>query len=250
MQSQTPPAYIERRIRRRVPTDCQIVAGSTPVVAFGRFRTAQVATLGLNPSKNEFLDGTGNELDGADRRLATHASLGIADLSNAPVDVIAKVLSDSESYFQRKPYRKWFDQLKPILANCNASYYDGTACHLDLVQWATDPTWGSLGSKTQFKLLTSDVSFLNEQLEKENIQLLLLNGASVIDQFLARTDTSLDEVDRITDFGRIKPKLWVGKILQNIKVVGWSTNIQSSFGVTRELRSEIARRVGLLAHQN
>lgn len=240
------PEYIERRIRRPAPVDCKVVPGSTPVVVFGQTRTARVATLGLNPSKVEFLDRRGNELQGVHRRLATHSSLGISNLSDAPLSVVTQVFRECETYFLRNPYRRWFDQLERILASCNASYYDGTSCHLDLVQWATDPIWRSLERKTQDELLASDVSFLIEQLETENIQLLLLNGASVIDQFLARTDASLYEVDRITNLGRIKPKLWVGETLQNIKVVGWSTNIQSTWGLTRDLRNEIANRVRML----
>ena len=241
------PAYIKHRIRADIPVGRQIVPGSTPVVAFGRFRTAQVATLGLNPSKAEFLDGQGNELTGENRRLATHESMGTADLSNAPVGVIAQVLSDSESYFQRNPYGRWFNQLEPILKHCGTSYYDGTACHLDLVQWATDPTWGGLAKEIRLALLRSDVPFLKEQLASENIRLLLVNGSGVINQLQTHTDAALDEVDPIIGFGSAKTRLFVGSIIGRIKIVGWSTNIQSSFGVTRDLRIEIARRVGLIA---
>lgn len=60
----TVPDYIEQRIRRPVPADSCVVPGSTPVVAFGDARAATVATLGLNPSRKEFLDeiGVSNEL--------------------------------------------------------------------------------------------------------------------------------------------------------------------------------------------
>ena len=219
-------------------------------MGFGRFRTAKVATLGLNPSRAEFLNRNGAELRDFDRRLATHSSLGVSDLTNAPQSLISRVLTDCESYFQRNPYRNWFDQLKPILTQCGVSYYDGTACHLDLVQWATDPTWRNLGQKVQTTLLSSDVPFLIEQLEEENIQLLLLNGATVIDQLQRHSDTNLDQVDRIVEYDRVKPNLFIGEIHRKTKVIGWSTNIQSSFGLTRQLRKEIAQRVGILVAQN
>lgn len=249
MESKPIPAYLERRIRRRIPVDHQIVHGSTPVVAFGKFRTARVATLGLNPSRNEFLDGEDNQLTGANRRLATYTSLGTADLSDAPTSVIAQVLKDCESYFQVRPYRQWFNQLERILAQCNVSYYDGTACHLDLVQWATDPIWSGLSKETKLGLLKSDVPFLLEQLAKENVQLLLLNGSGVIGEFQAHTHANLSEVNSIVGLGRYKTRLFVGSIFECIKVIGWSTNIQSSRGVRRELRTEIARRVGLIAQR-
>ncbi len=248
-QTQLVPTYIESRIRRRAPTNCQIVEGSTPVVAFGEFRVAEVATLGINPSRAEFLNLNGVELRDFDRRLATRSSLGVSDLTNATKSVVSRVLTDCESYFERNPYRKWFDQLNPILAQCGASYYDGSACHLDLVQWATNPTWRHLDQLTQSKLLSSDVPFLIQQLRNENIQILLLNGRAVIDQLQARTNANLDEVDRIVDYGNVKPRIFLGEIDGNIKVVGWSANLQSSFGLKNELRSEIAERVGKLVRQ-
>ena len=88
-----------------------------------------------------------------------------------------------------------------------------------------------------------------EQLANENIQVLLVNGAGVIGQLKKYTVAKLDEVDRIVGYANVDSKLFVGTLLGRIKIVGWSTNIQSSFGVTRELRGEIARRVGLLTHQ-
>ena len=173
--------------------------------------------------------------------------MGTSDLSDARKNVVAQVLSDCEEYFVCNPYRRWFDQLEGILAQCGVSYYDGTACHLDLVQWATDPTWGGLSKDTILELLKSDVPFLLEQLATKHVRLLLLNGSGVIGQLQAHTDAVLDEVNPITGLGRSPTRLLVGSILGNIKVVGWSTNIQSSFGVTRELRTEVARRVNLIA---
>ena len=241
------PEYLERRIRQPIPTDSSVVIGSTPVVAFGQARKAQIATLGLNPSKSEFLDQQGRELRGRFRRLATHTSLGTSDLTNAPTNVLSQVLRDCDTYFERNPYRRWFDQLEPILSQCGASYYDGTACHLDLVQCATDPTWGGLDNVTRLRLLRSDVPFLKEQLSNENIRVILVNGSDVINQLQTHIDAVLEEVDPIIGFARAKTRLFVGLVLGRIKIVGWSTNIQSSFGVTRELKEEIARRVGLLA---
>jgi hypothetical protein len=73
MSDATMPDYIVERIRRPPPEGCEVVPGSTPVIAFGDVRTARVATLGLNPSKSEFLNKHGQELTGAHRRLATLA---------------------------------------------------------------------------------------------------------------------------------------------------------------------------------
>ena len=67
-------------VRREAPV-AEVVPGSTPVVAFGDPFVATVATLGINPSLREFLNG-GQFLDGPSRRLATLRSLGAESLGS------------------------------------------------------------------------------------------------------------------------------------------------------------------------
>lgn len=182
------PAYVEARIRRPRPAGLPVVPGSTPIIPFGDVRKAKIATLGLNPSKSEFLGRDGKELMGANRRLETLLSLGERDLSSAAAGSILRVFQGCNNYSQRRPFRKWFNVLEKILRPLGASYYDGTACsnaacHLDLVQWATDPAWGELRDASKKRLLEGDFDFLGEQLSHENITVLLLNGASVVKSY-------------------------------------------------------------------
>lgn len=239
------PAYIEARIRREPPVDAHVVPSSTPVVAFGDARIARVATLGLNPSRVEFNDKAGVLLTGTKRRLATHASLGVSDLGTAPSDAILQVLDDCNRYFQRQPYRQWFDQLEIVLRACGASYYDETACHLDLVQWATDPVWGKLQPPVRKKLIADDAAFLADQLRNENIRLLLVNGMSVWKQLQAALSRELIiEGEAVVGVDSYQPAcLYYGSLFNKVQVVAWSTNLQSSFGVTTLFREELARRV-------
>lgn len=237
------PDYIEQRIRRPIPADSCVVPGSTPVVAFGNARTATVATLGLNPSRVEFLDRYGRELVGVDRRLATHRSLGLSDLSDAPSSVVEQVLRDCIEYFSRNPYWQWFGHLEQVLNDIGASYSDGSACHLDLVQWATDPTWSGLPRGLQGKLTDDDAVFFKQQLTNENINLLLVNGKSVIDQLRRKREVILKEVNGVQNHNT---RFVVGKVFDRVCVVGWSTNLQSSFGVTTEWKTAIADRAAQL----
>lgn len=242
----TLPAYIERRIRRKPPANSFVVPGSTPVVSFGNAQTARVATLGLNPSRVEFVEG-GRELVGPSRRLATHRSLGTSDLSNAPRQAIAQVLKDCNAYFQGNPYWKWFDKFQPLLAACRASFDNGSACHLDLVQWATDPTWGKLPSgKIRKQLMADDAAFLSEQLANERLRLLLVNGRAVMRQLRRTIVDDFEEDDPIVGHGHVATRLFVGAV-GRVRVIAWSTNLQSSFGVTKKLQAELARRVAAMA---
>lgn len=214
--------YVEERIRRPAPADSNVVAGSTPVVSFGDARSARVATLGLNPSRVEFLAADGTQLFGSNRRLATHESVGTGDLMNASKGVISQVADDCNTYFHpgRNPYRRWFDQLEPILHRCGASYYDGTACHLDLIQWATDPTWRSLPRQVRAKLLVADLPFLTHQMRSENLQLVLLNGKRVIREIAKSSECVLNEAEPIEINGVRKALMFVGTFCGRARLIG------------------------------
>lgn len=242
------PDYLIERVGRPPPAGAYVVPGSTPVVAFGNARVATVATLGLNPSRVEFLDRAGNELPEPRRRLETLRSLGVASLAGALDATVARVVAGCDSYFQRNPYWQWFRPLEELLAPLGASYAAGTACHLDLVQWATDPVWGQLPPLTRQRLVGDDAAFLQRQLGEEHIRTLLLNGAGVVATFAAAYGVSLRQVREVAD-RKVRCKVVAGVGPRGLAVVGWSTNLQSGFGVTRELRRMLAEAVAEVAAQ-
>jgi hypothetical protein len=245
------PAYVVARIRQDPPPNCHVIEGSTPVVAFGDLLRARVATLGLNPSRGEFevenrTTHEWTELLGAKRRFETTRSLEIPTLTDAPDAAVAAIVKRCNEYFKGNPYRRWFNRLEPVLRATGSSYYDGSACHLDLSQWATNPTWNELSPTVRAVLVRGDVSFLSRQLQAENIELLLLNGAAVVDAFRDYLGGELArEPDTIQD-RRVTTRLWTGRY-NGTRVVGWSTNLPSSYGVTRTLVAELSARIVLLA---
>jgi len=239
--------YVRDRILNAKAT-AHVVSHSTPVLSFGDPTRARVATLGLNPSRVEFLDKEGTLLSGAKRRLATMKSLKLRRLKDASDEQVAEIVHDCSTYFQRNPYSRWFDQLSPMLSAVGASFYDGTACHLDLVQWSTDPTWSGLPASERKSLLASDVPFLKKQLLAEPIELLLLNGRGVIRQVAKRLQVELQECAVLDGNSHQSTTLFTGLAFEKVRVIGWSTNLQSSHGVTKERRQDIASHVGGLAN--
>jgi hypothetical protein len=227
-------------VRRLPPPDAPVVAGSTPVVSFGDPGTAEVATLGINPSRREFLDADGRLLDGSDRRLATTASIGSDRLDQLTDAQASMVITGCSSYFTRNPYRHWFDPLDRLLrTGLGVSYYDGTACHLDLVQWATDPIWGKIGDAgVRAALLNDGLLHLAEQLRSGNLRLVLLNGRQVIDQVQATGLAPLAEAGHLP-MGHTTCRLVRGE-RDGIVFAGWSTNLQSGWGVTNAFKSDLA----------
>jgi hypothetical protein len=238
------PKYVADRIRSKAPQNCNVLPGSTPVVAFGDPRSSPVATLGLNPSRIEF-EEDGVELDGHLRRFETLHSLGIDSLEDAPEDAVARVWGRCTNYFHGNPYRRWFNRLEEILNAVDASYFDATACHLDLSQWATDPTWNGLPRRVRERLVADDADFLRSQLHSEPIRLLLLNGRAVLNAFQTVLGGHLLREDEAVTDRSVTSQVYRGKY-DDVHVIGWSTNLQSGFGVTNVLRAQLAERVGQL----
>jgi hypothetical protein len=201
-----------------------------------------VATLGLNPSRQEFYDPKGKWLTGAARRLATSDSLGVSDLRQATDDQVDEVVADCYGYFHRNPYMHWFKDLESMAQDaCGTSYFDGSACHLDLVQWATDPVWGQLKpAAVRDRLIEADREFLRRQVAQEHIRLVVINGSAVLKQVMAM-GVALEQVASVTLHSK-KAQLHVGETDDTL-FVGWSSNLQSSFGMSSAFKSAIREKV-------
>ena len=207
------PNYVLERILRKEPARAGVVPNSTPVVSFGDARTARVATLALNPSRREFFPTP---------RLAVKGS--------SPEEVFM----GCNNYFHNCPYR-WFDHFRPSLNAFRASYGDGSACHLDLVQWATDPVWRGLARPVRERLINEDAPFLKKQLRtNENIGLLLVNGSGVWRQLCRRL--GVEDIhsfpDALSGFSYHPMRFFSGSLFGRLRILAWSTNLQSSPGVT------------------
>jgi hypothetical protein len=127
----------------------------------------------------------------------------------------------------------WFGHLEKVLQpGLGVSYRDGFACHLDLVQWATKPKWSSLDKQTQNVLLQDGTEHLQNQLLNEKISHVVVNGTSVWNELKRTKFIKFEDVGRLTFSKNDTPcTLRIGS-LQGVKFLGWSTNIQNSFGGT------------------
>lgn len=243
---------LSEMVRRPTPDDSFVVPGSTPVIAFGDPRTARVATLGINPSGVEFL-GAGSMLTGSDRRLATLESLGAESTETLTSPQVDAVIDACAAYFSRNPYLKWFRPLDTLLQDAlKVQYADGTACHLDIVQWATEPVWGKIPDGTvKTRLLDEGAPHLKKLLDHSAIEVVIVNGAAVWDQLAATgITTTVDDVDTLkygNDGKSTALRIGEGS---GVRFIGWTLNLQSSFGVRTQDRSALARWVGRVASEH
>src|SRR4051794_29125099 len=109
-------SHLLRQIESPAAASTDVIPWSCPAPVFGDLSTSIVATLGLNPSNREFVDGAGNELQGPARRLHTLRSLGLARWADADAGHIAQIEDGCRRYFARNPYNDWFRTLDLLLA--------------------------------------------------------------------------------------------------------------------------------------
>lgn len=246
-----------RRIESRDLLSTDIISWGAPVPVFGDISKSKVATLGLNPSNREFTDSSGNELTGDNRRFHTLKSLELSNWSSAKEEHIKKIIDTYKTYFSSNPYDRWFKCLDDVLKELSVSYYNDAnhACHLDLVPYATEKKWGSLSAGQKTRLISSACDALASLLYKSPVRVLILNGASVVNHFSQISSTRFQRREMLSwslcrkSKRSVKGFSYKGELKQlhgykfdrTILVLGYNHNIQSSFGVTRQVKLSIAK---------
>ncbi len=232
-----------------------VIPWGCPIPVFGDLTTARLATLGLNPSNKEFIDDSGNELEGSARRFHTLASLNLDTWAAADATHLRFIMDSWQHYFSANPYDRWFKRLDEVISGTGTSYYDASlsACHLDLIPYATSRKWGELGATERSILAAYSGDVLGLLMRDSPLRVLILNGRSVVDQFEIVANVTLQRramsswslmrtagnpVPGIAYSGRITTFSDVD-LRHEILVLGYNHNIQSSFGVTREAISAI-----------
>lgn len=221
----TVPQELADRIRRPIPQDCAVVPRSLPIVAQGNPHMARVATVTVNPSKLEFTTPKGTWLEPEYRRVE---SLRALDVEEAPVltdEQVAAVVQRSFGYFAANPNRPAFAALQELLTGSGAgSYYDDTACHLHLVQWATNPGWSGLTPAVRAQLIDADAEFLRWQLRTAAVQRVLVNGANAL-EWVVRAGLvpafDVEQVDYRNAKGRPKTMALSAADVDGLRWQGW-----------------------------
>lgn len=236
-------------------TGTSVIPWGCPVPSFGDLARSRVATLGLNPSNREFVDKSGKELQGQSRRFHTLNSLGLKYWSDVNSRHLRLILDSFNSYFFGNPYDIWFRKLDQIVSATRASYYDEVcqACHLDLIPYATKRKWSELSQQELSSLLKATGDTLALLLRDSPVEILILNGTSVINRFESTTGVRLERKEmgewslpRRAGPG-VKGFAYHGvvdtlsgiELGRSIMVLGFNHNIQSSFGVTTKVVNAI-----------
>lgn len=220
------------RDRLKIAPSPSSVDSSLPVLFFGDAVKARVATIGLNPSKYEYLDRAGNVLCGSTQRFSSTVSLGVEKRDDITTQLADTALEYMRSYFdpQKPVYSSYFRHLSNFLKGMQSSYVDRTVAHLDLIQEATDPIWSHLPIQEQLELLERDLPFLVWQLANlPNLEVVICAGATVSRKLRSRL------IVQETNTGKMKRLQWWSGTMhvekRSLKVGGWNYPLDRPTGL-------------------
>lgn len=226
------------------------VPGSLPVLCFGNLPQARVATVGINPSLQEYLTPARLELDGSERRFETLRSLGAPDRASLTDTHCERAFERMTRYFEPgRPVYRWFAGLARVMGGFGEPFQTGHAAHLDLIQEATDPTWSGLAKMdagAAAALLARDLEFLRWQIGAFPLRAVICTSA------LVQRHVSTLTKARVVKQGVLERLRWtvaVGEIGgRSLPVVGWNLPLNRPTGLTSSQHVEfgaiLAREVG------
>src|SRR4051794_11404776 len=85
--------------RLRQPPTAHTVADSLPVLFFGDLFASEVATVGLNPSDQEYLTKAGKPLEGPAQRFVTLGSVGATARASLTDEQCAEAIEWMRAYY-------------------------------------------------------------------------------------------------------------------------------------------------------
>jgi hypothetical protein len=226
------------RQRVRISPSMSSVRGSLPILFFGDAFHARVATVGLNPSRYEYLNETGQVLSGQCRRFDSLFSLCAGSREEISDSQADQAIDMMRSYFDKgKPvYGMYFKHLTNFLKGIGTSYQERCATHLDLVQEATDPIWAHLSPQERATLLERDLPFMVWELESlPFLKAIFCAGKTVSEMLKASIRVE------VGDTGSMKRiRWWLGSAVvgnRNLAIGGWNYPLDrpTGLGTTGEL---------------
>lgn len=216
------------RIRRPLSDGLAIVSDSVPITSFGDPRSARVASVGINPSVNEFCSGKQGKplLESHKKRFVDRETLGLGKRDVLTEQQALQVAESRDRYFDVNPYWSWFSPMQTyVMSPLGVSYKDRTAVHLDLVQWATDPVWSLIkDASVQNRLVDDDLPFLRTLIAQGGYDLIVLNGRTVVETFRRFGMFEVEYEEKRVLGGTTRSTLLTGTV-GGRHALGWTLNV-------------------------
>jgi hypothetical protein len=227
-----PAAQIGERLNARLrrSSTAHSVPSSLPVLFFGDLFAAEVATVGLNPSQQEYMTPRGELLAGVAQRFATLESLRASERESLTDEQCAEALRWMRDYYAPgQPVYRWFIGLERVLSGFGASLAGRTAAHLDLVQESTSPVWSGLSVHARDELLRTDLPFLRWEIASFPLRIVICTSKTVSDHVRRLLEV---EVEDAGELARIR--WWTGRAAldgRSVGVCGWNLPLARPTGL-------------------
>ena len=219
------------------------VSGSLPVLFFGDAFAAQVATVGINPSKQEYLSREGDELTGLLRRFETLRSLNARSRASLDHRQANTAIERMRCYFNpAAPVYGWFAGLSRVAEGMGASFRDRSAVHLDLIQEATDPVWSQLEKadpEQAANVLRRDLPFLRGQIEESQFRLIVCTSARVYSEVSQMLNVTAIKKERLA---RLEWTIGTAALARGIvAIAGWNIPLARATGLDMNGQRQLGR---------
>lgn len=233
---------------RRSPS-ASTVPGTLPVLFFGDLFKAEVATVGLNPSDQEYLSKDGALLASAAQRFATLHSLRAEGRPSLSDDQCAEAVEWMRDYYEEgKPvYGSWFNSLSRVVEGFGASFRNRSSAHLDLIQESTSPVWSELDRADREALLKQDLPFLEWEVRAFPLRAVICTGKTVSVHVRRQLGVPVEEEGTMA-----RIKWWVGHADvdgRRVGLGGWNLPLARPTGLGRDgetaLGKLLANKLGL-----
>ncbi|MEX0380702.1 hypothetical protein AB3K25_05215 [Leuconostoc sp. MS02] len=210
-------------IRQPIPDNIGIISQSVPVLFFGNIETAHSATISLNPSDLEFRDHKQQLLTASKKRLVDRDILHKKDTDYLSLEEAEKVYYSCINYFNKFPYKQWFNQLNRIVFPLGFSYFENSLIHLDITPWATYLKWANLATKQQSKkVLKASQNISDYIIQHGKLKYLFINGNGTFEH----VKSYYDDIDVQTS-----ESIWLAGKIGNCRFIAWSLYVQAALTI-------------------
>jgi len=225
-------------LKKPIPTNLGIVPQSIPVLFFGDIEQAEYATISINPSNREFEDKLGALLETGFKRFVDRDNLEVPDIDSLSEYQAEKVYDSLCKYFDKRPYRLWFNKIDNVLNSKRISYYDKSLLHLDITPYATGKKWSELNPSEKSALIKAGEDFSMKIIEEGRIKTLFVCGTEAltyVENYIASIGMQSLEHEKHPGY-----YIKTGKI-GNCKIIGWSRYLQGKGGVPDGFKETILK---------
>lgn len=221
-------SIIFRGLRETVPSGCNVIPGTFPIVWQGQIENVRALTVNFAPSYREYF-GRLNPLTllgPASRRLVSRQDLGLRDNQKPSNSDIARVLLSLETYFDRgTPVSELNLLQQTILEATSFSYRSKTAAHSYIFPWVHFPDDdGGLNSKLKDERVEKGANYLADLVKASGVEIVFLNGKDVVDSLIKSRRFVVQERGAIPG----ARSMYFAGVLGGKYSVGWDTKVRLS----------------------